>query len=137
MALLNDEIIRKLASEALSAREFSYSPYSKYRVGAALLTSSGRIFRGCNIENSSYSATVCAERTAFFKAIGEGKRDFSAIAIVGGKNGDYSSPCTPCGVCLQVMSEFCGDGFKILLQNGDGINELTLKELLPNSFKLR
>ena len=126
-----------LIDSAHEALKNSYSPYSEFKVGAALLCSDGSVYSGCNIENSSYSATVCAERTAFFKAIGEGKRDFSAIAIVGGKNGDYSSPCTPCGVCLQVMSEFCGDGFKILLQNGDGINELTLKELLPNSFKLR
>ncbi len=126
-----------LIDSAREALKNSYSPYSEFKVGAALLCSDGSVYSGCNIENSSYSATVCAERTAFFKAISEGKRDFSAIAIVGGKNGDYSSPCTPCGVCLQVMSEFCGDGFKILLQNGDGINELTLKELLPNSFKLR
>ena len=126
-----------LIDSAREALKNSYSPYSEFKVGAALLCSDGSVYSGCNIENSSYSATVCAERTAFFKAISEGKRDFSAIAIVGGKNGDYSSPCTPCGVCLQVMSEFCGDGFKILLRNGDGINELTLKELLPNSFKLR
>jgi len=126
-----------LIDSAREALKNSYSPYSEFKVGAALLCSDGSVYSGCNIENSSYSATVCAERTAFFKAISEGKRDFSAIAIVGGKNGDYSSPCTPCGVCLQVMSEFCGDGFKILLQNGDGITELTLKELLPNSFKLR
>ena len=126
-----------LIDSAREALKNSYSPYSEFKVGAALLCSDGSVYSGCNIENSSYSATVCAERTAFFKAISEGKRVFSAIAIVGGKNGDYSSPCIPCGVCLQVMSEFCGDGFKILLQNGGGINELTLKELLPNSFKLR
>lgn len=127
---------RNLINLAREALENSYSIYSEFKVGAALLSSDGKVYLGCNIENASYSATVCAERTAFFKAISEGKRDFSAIAIVGGKNGDYSSPCTPCGACLQVMSEFCNDDFKIILQNGEKISELTLKELLPNSFKL-
>jgi len=132
MALLNDEIIRKLASEALSAREFSYSPYSKYRVGAALLTSSGRIFRGCNIENSAYPVTVCAERTAIFSAVASGEKDFCAIAVAGS-----SEHCVPCGSCLQVMSEFCNADFPVIsVDSADKYYIHKLGELLPFMFSL-
>lgn len=113
----------------------AYAPYSGYKVGAALLASSGEVYIGCNIENSAFSPTVCAERTAFFKAISEGERDFSAIAIAGCKDGIISGVFPPCGVCRQVMAEFCGGDFKILLVKGKaGFEEHTLSELLPISF---
>ncbi len=126
---------RKLVSAALEAREKAYAPYSGYRVGAALLCADGTVVRGCNIENATYTPTVCAERTAFFKAVSEGKRSFSAIAIVGGsgeRQGDFAYPC---GVCRQVMREFCTDGFEIVLMNARGeIRILRLPELLPFAF---
>lgn len=118
----------KLSAEA---RKFSYSPFSGFSVGAALLCSDGSVFTGCNIENSSFSLTNCAERTAFFKAVSEGKRNFKAIAISGGKN-SADSPCFPCGACLQVMAEFCKKDFKIILSD----RIYTLDELLPHSFGL-
>jgi len=117
----------KLYAEAVKASEKSYSPYSHFKVGSALLTSDGKIFTGCNIENSSYSLTVCAERSAIFKAVSEGIIDFEAIAVYGTEN-----PCTPCGACLQVMSEFCNPDFKIILS--DGVH--TLREFFPNAFCL-
>lgn len=182
----------ELCLAAVGARENSYSPYSHFAVGAALLTKSGKVYTGCNIECSSYSPTVCAERTAFFKAVSEGERDFAAIAIVGGKvgeNGDGKSRenggisaeasencadkelsdgeiekavignttlteseskaehetenggvdggfCAPCGVCRQVVSEFCRGDFKILLYSAGEIRRYTLSELLPLSFSL-
>ena len=95
-----------LITKAVEAMEKSYSPYSDFKVGAALLSKSGKVYTGCNIENASYSPTCCAERTAFFKAVSEGEKDFTAIAVVGGKNGEISSMCSPCGVCRQVMAEF-------------------------------
>ncbi|MDD4839238.1 MAG: cytidine deaminase, partial [Clostridia bacterium] len=106
----------KLINEALEARKNSYVPYSNFRVGAALLTKEGKIYRGCNIENASYTPTNCAERTAFFKAVSEGEHDFVAIAVVGGNNkkGEY---CAPCGVCRQVMLEFCQPDFKVVFAN--------------------
>ncbi len=107
-----------LFNEAVLAAGSSYSPYSHFRVGAALLSADGRIFAGCNIENSSYSLTVCAERTALFKAVSEGVTEFRAIAIAGSSDGDFSRPCTPCGACLQVLSEFCPDDFAVILSNG-------------------
>ena len=117
----------------------SYSLYSCFSVGAALITADGRVYKGCNIENSAFSPTICAERTAFFKAISEGENDFEAIAIVGKyKNGEYKHLCYPCGVCRQVMEEFCGDDFKIILGDGKGEYEVhTLSELLPGGFDLR
>lgn len=118
----------KLSKEA---REFSYSPFSGFSVGAALLCTDGSVFTGCNIENSSFSLTNCAERTAFFKAVSEGKRNFKAIAISGGKD-SADAPCFPCGACLQVMSEFCRKDFKIILSD----RIVTLAELIPYSFKL-
>ncbi|MDE5945864.1 MAG: cytidine deaminase [Oscillospiraceae bacterium] len=117
---------KKLYDMAVEASLKSYSPYSNFSVGSAILTSDGEIFTGANIENMSFSLTVCAERTTIFKAVSEGKKDFEAIAIYGKEN-----PCIPCGACLQVMSEFCDDDFKIILS--DGMH--TLKELFPNAFK--
>ncbi|MCR5271913.1 MAG: cytidine deaminase [Lachnospiraceae bacterium] len=126
-----------LIEEAFRMRRFSYTPYSGFKVGAALATEGGRIFTGCNIENSSFSPTVCAERTAFFKAVSEGETEFEAIAIVGGPEGakefDY---CPPCGVCRQVMTEFCEpDKFKIILAKSvDEYKIYSLAELMPESF---
>lgn len=118
---------------AISAREKSYSPYSNFKVGASLLCKSGEIYTGCNIENSAYSDTVCAERVAILKAVSDGKREFSAMAIVGGMNsiGDYTYPC---GTCRQVMAEFCAKDFEIVLYNGKESAVYTLENLLPKSF---
>ncbi len=128
---------RELISEAKEAREHAYAPYSHFRVGAALLTKSGKVFKGCNIENAAYSPTNCAERTAFFRAVYEGEREFEKIAIVGGAEGtDADQTCAPCGVCRQVMMEFCNpETFQIVLVDGkDHELQLTLKELLPYGF---
>ncbi len=123
--------MKDLIKKAIEASEKSYSPYSNYKVGAALLTKSGKIFSGANIENASYSPTVCAERVAIFKAVYDGERDFSAIAVYG-KDLAY-----PCGVCRQVLSEFCKEDFKILIvKDEENYIEYTLGELLPKSFKL-
>ncbi len=126
----------ELVNLAIEAREHAYVPYSNFAVGAALLTKDGKVYQGCNIENSSYGATNCAERTAFFTAVYQGERDFEAIAIVGGKAGEpVSELCAPCGICRQVMREFCKDDFKIFLSKGDGtVLETTLTNLLPLSF---
>ena len=127
----------ELILEAKKARERAYAPYSKYMVGAALLTRSGKIYYGCNIENAAYGPTNCAERTAFFKAIYDGEREFEKIAIVGGAQGsEADDSCAPCGVCRQVMMEFCNPkSFKIVLANGkDKEMELTLEELFPYGF---
>ena len=128
-------IYKKLCAEAVRAMKTAYCPYSGYSVGAALLAKSGTVYTGCNIENASFSPTVCAERTAFFKAVSEGERGFEAIAVAGGKNGRINGVFPPCGVCRQVMAEFCSKGFKILFvkENG-GFEEHTLEELLPLSF---
>lgn len=124
---------RELVSLAVEARETSYSPYSGFKVGAALLTANGKVYKGCNIENKAFSPTNCAERTAFFSAVADGEREFSAIAIVGGEN-EITDFCPPCGVCRQVMSEFCNKDFEIYLWDGEEIKTYTLGELLPNSF---
>ena len=124
----------QLAPLAMEAMEKAYSPYSDYKVGAALLCKDGSVYTGCNVENASFSATNCAERTAFFKAVSEGKRDFSAIAICGGKGGALEGLFPPCGVCRQVMREFCEDDFEIHLLTKEGIEIYTLGELLPVSF---
>ncbi len=127
----------ELVKKAKQAAESSYSPYSGFTVGAALLTKSGKVYLGCNIESASYSPTNCAERTAFFKAVSEGEREFSKIAIVGGKALDFADFCPPCGVCRQVMSEFCGENFTVILgKNGEDVKTLTLGELLPLGFNL-
>lgn len=124
-----------LVKLALSAMKSSYSPYSGYTVGAALLAKSGKVYTGCNIENASYTPTVCAERTAFFKAASEGEREFEAIAVVGGKNGEAKDFFTPCGVCRQVMLEFCEpDTFRVIFGKKDGYEVHTLSELVPFSF---
>ena len=112
----------------------SYSPYSNYKVGAALLTVDGEIYTGCNIENSGFSSTNCAERTAVFKAVSEGKRDFSAIAVVAVKDGKVDKNCTPCGVCRQVLAEFCGKDFKIIMGEREELKVVTLGEILPFAF---
>lgn len=126
---------KTLMETAVKAREFSYAPYSNYLVGAALLGASGKIYTGCNVENATYTPTNCAERTAFFKAISEGEREFKAIAIVAGKRGEKLSPtCTPCGVCRQVMVEFCDKDFKIVLGTPDDYKVYDLESLIPLSF---
>lgn len=124
--------ILKLIEEAYEAKKYSYAPYSHFHVGAALLTEDGRIYKGCNIENAAYSPTNCAERTAFFKAVSEGVKSFSAIAIVGDKE-EYLAPC---GVCRQVMAEFCdAEKFQIILaKSGEDYKMYSLKELLPEGF---
>ena len=127
----------ELILEAKKARTHAYAPYSHHSVGAALLTKSGKIYHGCNIENAGFSPTICAERNAFFKAVYDGEREFDRIAVIGGLEGtDENSPCAPCGVCRQVMMEFCDpETFKIILANGpDAQLEMTLKELLPLGF---
>lgn len=125
----------ELVKKALTAREKSYSPYSQFKVGAALLTADGKVFTGANIENAAYTPTVCAERVAFFNAVHSGKRDFKAIAIVGGKAAEpVSSFTAPCGVCRQVMAEFSDEDFEIILYNGKEIKAYTFSELLPESF---
>lgn len=125
----------QLASMAKEAMNYAYSPYSGYRVGAALLCKDGSVYTGCNIENAGYSSTNCAERTAFFKAVSEGKREFASIAICGGKDGVIEGLFPPCGVCRQVMREFCDDDFEIHLLTKDGIESYTLSQLLPVSFQ--
>jgi len=122
----------ELLEKAKEALKYSYSPYSNFKVGAALLTKSGKVYMGCNIENGAYSPSCCAERTAFFKAISEGEKDFKAIAVVNHKD----DLCYPCGVCRQVMNEFCDKDFKIYLENNNEIKEYTLSDLLPFSFDL-
>lgn len=125
----------ELIKIAKSAAENSYSPYSGYTVGAALLSKDGRVFTGCNIENAAYSPTNCAERTAVFKAVSEGVREFEKIAVVGGYQLNFNDFFAPCGVCRQVLREFCCDDFVVLLgKNGEEYEKLTLKELLPCSF---
>ncbi len=126
------EMQEKLLKLATDARDHSYSPYSHYSVGAALLTKNGKIYQGCNIENASFTPTICAERTAFFKAIFDGVREFAAIAIIG--SGD--SPAFPCGVCRQVMSEFCDGEFVLIVANRDGSEVVveTLDQMMPHRF---
>ena len=131
--------MKELVKKALEAQKFSYSPYSNFQVGAALLTKTGKIYTGCNIENAAFSPTNCAERTAFFKAVSEGETEFSAIAIVGSKKDatlDEREYCTPCGVCRQVMAEFCcASDFKIIVgKSEDDYKEYSLKEVLPFAF---
>ena len=126
---------KELISLAEKAAEKAYVPYSGYTVGAALLCKNGNVYLGCNIENAAYGPTNCAERTAFFKAVSEGEREFSAIAVVGGKNLDFKDYFTPCGVCRQVMAEFCDGDFRVLIgKNDDEYLSLTLSEILPFRF---
>ena len=126
---------KKLVDRACEARLKAYSPYSGFCVGAALLCKDGEVIVGANIENSSYGATNCAERTAFFTALMQGKSDFTAIAIVGAKRGEeISSFCAPCGICRQVMAEFCEKDFEILLYNGKDIKTYVMSDILPEAF---
>ena len=133
---------KALIDQAIEMTALSYAPYSHFHVGAALLGKDGKVYTGCNVENAAYGPSNCAERTAVFKAVSEGCRDFEAIAIVGGPEDENGKPaikdfCPPCGVCRQVLAEFCDKDFKILLANGQGeIKEFTLGELLPESFSL-
>ncbi len=128
---------KDLVNAAKEAMKNSYSPYSDFKVGAALLSKDGKVYKGCNIENAAYGPSNCAERTAIFKAVSEGVKDFEAIAIVGGKSGIIEDFCPPCGVCRQVMAEFCHEDFKIILGGkDDDIKEFSLGELLPESFGL-
>ena len=121
---------------AKQAMQRAYTPYSGYKVGAALVTKQGDVYLGCNIENAAFGPSNCAERTAFFTAICAGEREFEAIAVVGGKAGKpISELCAPCGVCRQVMREFCKNDFKIYLSRGDGtVLEKSLEDMLPFSF---
>lgn len=125
---------KELLILAKDARKSAYTPYSNFQVGAALLTEDGKVYTGANIENASYTPCVCAERVAFFKAVNNGERHFKAIAIVGGKAGEDPGFCAPCGVCRQVMAEFCTDEFKIILGTPDNIKTYTLVEILPDYF---
>ena len=126
---------KELCRLAVEAREKAYAPYSGYLVGAALLAKSGEVYLGSNIENAAYTPTVCAERTAFFKAVSEGETEFFAIAVAGGNGDKVGGAFPPCGVCRQVMAEFCDGDFKILTVTGDGMfEEYTLTELLPLAF---
>lgn len=130
--MTDQELIRR----ALLARERAYTPYSHFQVGAALLTRTGTVYPGCNIENAAYTPTNCAERTAFFSAVAQGERDFAAIAIVGGPQGGVLDYTAPCGVCRQVMMEFCDpDTFRILAaRSPEDYRVFTLRELMPQSF---
>ncbi len=124
--------MEELMKLAQKARENAYAPYSNFLVGAALLGKSGRIYTGCNVENAAYGPTLCAERVAFGKAVSEGEREFSAIAVCGGKRGEPTAACTPCGVCRQVMAELCKPDFLVYTQG----KTYTLQELLPDGFSL-
>ncbi len=125
---------KELLVRAYAAREHAYVPYSHFSVGAAVMCSDGSIYDGCNIENAAYSPTVCAERVAIFKAVSEGKRKISAVCVVGGKEGEPADrQCYPCGVCRQVLSEFCAENAVLVLS--DGSNQ-ELRALLPHAFKL-
>lgn len=125
---------KKLMQIANDMREMSYAPYSNFCVGAALLCKDGKIYTGCNIENAAYTPTNCAERTAFFKAVSEGEREFDCIAIVGGKRGEVSPFCAPCGVCRQVMSEWCGKDFKLILGTPEEFKVFSFEEVIPYAF---
>lgn len=126
--------IQEIIQEAVKAKEFAYAPYSNFRVGAAVLTKNGKLYTGCNVENVSFGATNCAERTAVYKAVSEGEREFEAIAITG-DNGDYLPPC---GICRQVLAEFAEDSLKIILANSiEDYRITTLGELLPGAFQSR
>ncbi len=133
---MTQQQIHTLIDTALAQLSFSYAPYSHYKVGAALLSQSGTIYTGCNIENAAYGPSNCAERTAFFKAVSEGVHDFTAICIVGGADGIVQDYAPPCGVCRQVMAEFCDPStFQIILATDrDHYDVYTLQDLLPHSF---
>ena len=133
---MEQALVEKMIDTAIAQLQFSYTPYSNFKVGAALLAKNGTIYTGCNIENASYTPTNCAERTAFFKAVSEGVRTFDAICVVGGKDGVLTEYAVPCGVCRQVMMEFCDpETFRIILATSrERYDIYTLKELLPLGF---
>lgn len=132
---IDKQVIEDLCGQAVDMRSKSYAPYSDFLVGSALLTEEGKVYGGCNIENSAFGPSLCAERTAIFKAVSEGHKNFVAIAIAGGKRDKELQYCSPCGVCRQVMREFCKPSFKIYLaKSADDYKEYTLEELLPESF---
>lgn len=134
---LEKEELQRLIDTALDQRRFSYAPYSGFKVGAALLAENGTVYTGCNIENAAYGPSNCAERTAIFKAVSEGVKEFQAICIVGGTEEGVKSLCPPCGVCRQVMLEFCSEDFMIILAVDREHYEIhTLGELVPMGFKL-
>ena len=126
--------MKELIKAAISACDMAYIPFSGFSVGAAIMTKSGKIYKGCNIENSSYSATVCAERVALFKAVSEGERELKTLALVAKKDGEIVENCPPCGVCRQVLSEFCDNDMPILLIGKNKTLETTVGELLPLGF---
>ena len=130
----NTTLYQSLMETAAAAREFSYSPYSGYRVGAALLGKSGKVYGGCNVENAGYTPTNCAERTAIFKAVSEGEREFAAIAVIGGSGEAVDAACAPCGVCRQVLAEFCSPDLPVILGSPAHWRVVTLGELLPLAF---
>ncbi len=134
--LVSRSVVKNLIREAIDGMKLSYSPYSNFQVGAALLTAKQRIYSGCNIENASYAATNCAERTAIYKAVSEGEREFAAIAIVGGKGGNITDYCPPCGICRQTLREFVDPKrfLVILAKSEDDYMLYFLEELLPVSF---
>jgi cytidine deaminase len=125
---------QELMQAAAEARRMAYAPYSHFCVGAALLTADGQVYTGCNIENAAYTPTNCAERTAFFKAVSEGHRQFEAIAVIGGPENETGGFCPPCGVCRQVMAEFCDQNFRILLGTPHQIQTYHLNELFTTPF---
>ena len=125
---------RELLQCAVEAREMAYAPYSGFRVGAALVGKSGKIYKGCNVENAAYSPTNCAERTAIFKAVSEGEREFTAIAIVGGMDETIADFCAPCGVCRQVLAEFCDPDFRVVSGTPDKPQAFAFKDILPYGF---
>lgn len=134
--MLSEKEKKELIKQAIAAMQTAYAPYSHFMVGAALLTRSGKVYQGGNIENAAYTPTNCAERTAFFKAVSDGEREFAAICVVGGKDGVLTDYAAPCGVCRQVMMEFCDpESFLILLAMDENTyQEYTLKQLLPEGF---
>ena len=136
---MDENEIRKLVESAISAREKAYVPYSRFMVGAALLTKNGKLYKGCNVENASYGAGICAERTAFVKAVSEGEREFAAIAIAGGREGDsIEGYAYPCGICRQVMLEFCDKDFKVIVASSTGDYKChSLDELIPHGFSAK
>ena len=136
MSHIPDETRTRLIDKALEMLQYSYTPYSHFKVGAALLAKNGKVYGGCNIENVAYTPTNCAERTAFFKAVSEGVTEFEALAVVGGKDGTVTEYTTPCGVCRQVMMEFCNpETFEVIVAiDRDRYRVNTLKEILPDGF---
>lgn len=128
--------MEKLMEKAKAAMKNAYALYSGFQVGAALLCADGTVYTGCNIENAAYSVTVCAERVALYKAVSEGKRDFTALAVCGGKDGVIESLCTPCGVCRQALSQFCSADMPVYMAKPDGMEKTTLSQLLPQAFNL-